>query len=92
MLANIKSAIKRMRQEEKRRMRNKAVKSEVKTRIKSFLKALESNNREEIEKLLREAVSTIDRAARKGVIHKNNAARKKSRLYSKLNQLASENK
>lgn len=87
MLANIKSAIKRMRQEEKRRMRNKAVKSEVKTRIKSFLKALESNNREEIEKLLREAVSTIDRATRKGVIHKNKAARKKSRLYAKLNQL-----
>ena len=92
MLANIKSAIKRMRQEEKRRMRNKAVKSEVKARIKSFLKALESNNREEIEKLLREAISTIDRATRKGVIHKNNAARKKSRLYAKLNQLASENK
>jgi len=91
-LANIKSAIKRIRQEEKRRMRNRAVKSEVKTRIKKFLKALEGNNREEIEKLLREAVSTIDRAARKGVIHKNNAARKKSRLYSKLNQLASENR
>ncbi len=91
-MANIKSAIKRIRQEEKRRMRNRAVKSEVKTRIKKFLKALEGNNREEIEKLLREAVSTIDRAARKGVIHKNNAARKKSRLYSKLNQLASENR
>jgi len=92
VLANIKSAIKRMHQEEKRHMRNKAVKSEVKTRIKNFLKALESNNREEVEKLLREAVSTIDRAARKGVIHKNNAARKKSRLYAKLNQSASENR
>jgi small subunit ribosomal protein S20 len=71
-MANIRSQIKRNRQNEKRRLRNKAVRSEVRTRTKI---AGEGG-----EEALREAMRSIDKAAAKGVIHKNQAARRKSRL------------
>lgn len=76
-MANIKSAIKRNRQNEKRRMRNKTVRSQMRTFTKG---ALESAGTDQAEESLRLAIKHIDKAAAKGVIHKNAAARKKSRL------------
>ena len=78
-MANIKSQIKRNRQNEKRRVRNKAVKSELKTRIKSALTAAGDD-----DKALAGAMSHIDKAASNGVIHKNAAARRKSRLMKAI--------
>ena len=86
-MANIKSQIKRNRQNEKARLRNKAVRSELKTRVKSAVSAAGTENEAEA---LRLAVKRIDKAAAKGVIHKNAAARKKSRLTRRIATLASE--
>ena len=76
-MANIKSQIKRNRQNERRRVRNKAVRSELRTRAKS---ALDAVGLPEGEALLRLLLKRIDKAAAKGVIHKNQAARRQSRL------------
>jgi small subunit ribosomal protein S20 len=83
-VANIKSQIKRNRQNEKRRVANKAVRSEMKTRTKRVEAAVETGA-DDLEALTREAVQRIDKAAEKGVIHKNAAARRKSRLMKKVN-------
>lgn len=80
-MANIKSQIKRNRQNEKARQRNKAIRSEVKTRMKRA----EAATGDEARELARIAVKRIDQAAAKGVIHKNTAARHKSRLMKKVN-------
>jgi small subunit ribosomal protein S20 len=82
-MANIKSQIKRNRQNEQRRERNKAVRSELKTRTKSVLAAAGGGS-EDTAELLRVAVRRLDKAAAKGVIHKNQAARRKSRLMRRL--------
>jgi small subunit ribosomal protein S20 len=82
-VANIKSQIKRNLQNEKARLRNKAVRSELKTRVKVALTSAESGA-EETPEALRLAVKRIDKAAAKGVIHKNAAARKKSRLVKRI--------
>ena len=83
-MANIKSQIKRNRQNERRRVRNKAVRSELKTRQKAVLQAAE-NGSDDVAELTRLAIKRLDKAASKGVIHKNQAARRKSRLMKKLN-------
>lgn len=70
-------------------MRNNIVKTSIKTAIKKFEKAITDGNIEEAEKNLINAVSKLDKAAAKGVIHKNTAARKKSSLYKKLNNYES---
>ncbi len=85
-MANIKSAIKRIEKTEKKTLRNKMVKSSVKTAIKKFEVAVNNGNLEEAKALLREVSAIIDRAAAKGVIHKNTASRKKSRLALRLNK------
>lgn len=77
-MPNIKSAEKRLRQSEKNRLRNSAIKSTMKTAVKKAVSA------KGVDAALKEALSAIDRAASKGVIHKNAAARKKSRLVKKL--------
>ncbi|MFZ6003813.1 MAG: 30S ribosomal protein S20 [Actinomycetota bacterium] len=82
-MANIKSQIKRNRQNAKAAARNKAVRSELKTRTKAAANALESGADDAAE-LTRVAVKRIDMAAAKGVIHKNAAARRKSRLMKKV--------
>ena len=82
-MANIKSQIKRNRQNEKRRVRNKGVRSELKTRVKRAADAAEKGGEESAE-ALRLAVKRLDKAASKGVIHKNQAARRKSRLMKRL--------
>ena len=76
-MANIKSAAKRARKAKARAMRNRAVKSNLKTTIKRF-EALQKANTEDAKILLNKAIKTIDKAAAKGVIHQNNAANKKS--------------
>jgi small subunit ribosomal protein S20 len=83
-VANIKSQIKRNKQNEKRRVRNKAVRSEMKTRTKQALTAIDSGADDTSERS-RAAVQNIDKAAKKGVIHKNQAARRKSRLMKRAN-------
>ena len=81
-MANIKSAIKRNRQNEKRALANKAVRSKMRTYTK---KALESAGTDSSAEDLRLAIKHIDKAASKGIIHKNAAARKKSRLTKAIN-------
>jgi len=88
-LANIKSSKKRIKIAKTRNMRNNIVKTSIKTAIKKFEKAITDGNIEEAEKNLINAVSKLDKAAAKGVIHKNTAARKKSSLYKKLNNYES---
>ena len=88
-VANIKSQIKRNKQNENARLRNKAVRSNLKTRIKT-VEAAATAGAEETEATLRQAISTIDRAAGRGVIHKNAAARKKSRLVKRIAALSAE--
>lgn len=83
-MANIKSQIKRNKQNETARERNKAVKSELRTRAKNALAAVGA---EDDEATLRLAIKRIDMAASKGVIHKNQAANKKSGLMKRVNAL-----
>ena len=82
-MANIKSQIKRNRQNEARRLRNKAVRSEMRTRTKRAL--AEAENGADSVEATRLAIKRIDTAAAKGVIHKNQAARRKSRLLKRIN-------
>jgi len=89
-VANIKSQIKRNKQNERARLRNKAVKAEVKTRTKSALVAAERNDDNSVE-ALRLAVKRIDMAAAKGVIHKNQASNRKSRLMRRIAALSASN-
>jgi len=84
-----KSAIKRAETAERNRKRNVAVKSEVKTRFRKVREQVLDNSSGPVsEQLVREAVSTIDVAVRKGVMHPNTAARRKSRLMKLINQNA----
>jgi len=78
-VANIASQIKRNRQSERRRMRNKSVRSEIRTRTKTAVTAIDSGA-EDAGESVRQAVRRIDKAAAQGVIHKNQAANRKARL------------
>lgn len=84
-MANIKSAIKRNKQNEKRRLRNRVVRGFARTRITRARVAIEGNDPEAAKVATLAAISALDKAAQKGVIHKNNAARRKSRLMKRLN-------
>jgi small subunit ribosomal protein S20 len=86
-VANIKSQIKRNKQSEGRRLRNKAVKSELKTRIKTAVRVAEDHDESALV-TLQLAQKRLDVAAKKGIIHKNQAARRKSRLMKRLNKIA----
>ena len=81
-----KSAIKKARQGEKNRLRNAHVKSTMKTNIKKVLLGLQGKDKDGLQQAFNEAVTCIDKAASKGVIHKNNAARRVSRLSKKVGQ------
>ena len=85
-MANIKSQIKRIGTNEKARLRNKAAKSEVKTRIKSALTAAETGA-EGAPEALRAAVKKLDKAASRGIIHRNQASNRKSALMRRVGQL-----
>ena len=90
-MAHSLSAKKRIRQNEKRRLRNRAKVSTVKTQVKSFLAAAKSVDVEKTETELRLAQKKIDRLAACGIIHKNKAARQKSQLARKCNAIKAKN-
>lgn len=86
-MANIKSQIKRIRTNETARLRNKSVKSSLKTAIRSFRTAADSGDREAATVALTSAARQLDKAASKGVIHPNQAANKKSAMAQRVNQI-----
>jgi small subunit ribosomal protein S20 len=86
-LANIKSAKKRIKVIAKKTLRNKIIRSRTKTAIKKVMLAAGEGNKTGAAAALQMAVAFIDKAASKGVYHKNNAARKKSRLYKLVNKM-----
>ncbi|MFC2360277.1 MAG: 30S ribosomal protein S20 [Actinomyces dentalis] len=79
-MANIKSQIKRIRTNEKARLRNQSVKSELKTYVRRVREAVEAGDRAAAEEGLRKACRKLDKAAARGIIHKNQAANRKSKL------------
>lgn len=83
-MANIKSQIKRIGTNEKARLRNKAVKSSLKTSIRRFREAAESGDAAQATELLRTASRQLDKAVSKGVIHANQAANKKSAMAKRV--------
>jgi small subunit ribosomal protein S20 len=85
-MANIKSQIKRNRTNEVRRVRNKAARSEIKTRVKRAVASAENGADTSVADL-RVAVKRLDKAATKGIIHKNQAANRKSRLVRRINAI-----
>lgn len=86
-MANIKSQMKRIRTNEKRRVRNQAVKSELKTLVRKTREAVDAGDAEAAEAALKVASRKLDKAASKGVIHKNQAANRKSGLAVAINAL-----
>ncbi|HWM60339.1 MAG TPA: 30S ribosomal protein S20 [Pseudonocardia sp.] len=86
-MANIKSQIKRIKQNAKRQERNKAVKSGLKTAVRKFREAAEAGDKEKALELGRDANRQLDKAASKGVIHKNQAANRKSAISKKAASL-----
>lgn len=92
-MANVKSAIKRIKVAEKKRLRNRPIRTTARTFVKNARKAVASGNLEAPETLeaLQQALSYLDHAASKGVIHKNNAARRKSRLMKRFNKAQAAN-
>ena len=85
-MANIKSAMKRVKVTEKQNLRNRMIKSALKTSIRRYDEALQSGDQAAADQAYTNAVSTVDRAAAKGVIHKNAASRKKAQLAVKRAQ------
>jgi len=85
-MPNHKSAKKRMRQNERRRVINRSSRAKLRTSIKKLRAALEGNDAKESSSLLPATVSEIDKAVQKGVLHRNAAARNKSRLTARVNQ------
>lgn len=86
-LANIKSAIKRNKQNEKRRLRNRIYRGRARSFVKKARKAIEEKDLENARAAALQAISALDKAAEKGIVHKNNAARRKSRLMKRLADL-----
>jgi small subunit ribosomal protein S20 len=86
-VANIKSQIKRIKTNEKARVRNKSVKSSVKTAIRKFREAAEAGDKTKAAELLQDASRKLDKAASKGVLHANQAANKKSAMAKRASQL-----
>ncbi|MEV4496494.1 30S ribosomal protein S20 [Micromonospora arborensis] len=83
-MANIKSQIKRNRQNEKARLRNKSVKSSLKTAVRKFNEAVEAGDVEKATALMQDASRKLDKAASKGVIHSNQAANRKSAIAKRV--------
>ena len=89
-MANSLSAKKRIRRAQRRTIRNKAVRSQYKTYTTKAFKSMQGDDIEEAEKAVKKAVSVLDKTVRKGILHRNNAARRKSQLVRKLNTLRSQ--
>jgi len=86
-LANTISAIKAIRQNERRRRRNRMVRSATRTQVRKARVALDQSDPQAAQTAIRDAVVALDKAAQKGIIHRNAAARSKSRLMQQLNRL-----
>lgn len=86
-LANIKSQIKRIKTNEKARQRNKAVRSEVRSYVRVVRENIAAGNKEAAQQAYAVAARKLDKAVSKGVLHKNNAANRKSRLATQINAL-----
>ena len=86
-MANTKSALKRIRSSERKKARNKPVRTALKTFVRSAVTQINTGATEDSAEAVVRAISALDKAAGKGVIHKNQAARRKSRLMTKLNRL-----
>jgi small subunit ribosomal protein S20 len=87
LVANHRSALKRIRNSEKKRQRNRVVRSRTRTEIKKARALMDSGDLENAIPATREAIRQLDKAATKGVLHRNNVARRKSRLMKRLAQL-----
>ena len=87
-MANIKSQIKRIKTNEKARLRNKSVKSELKTYVRKVREAVEAGDMETASTTLEKAARKLDKAVSKGVIHRNQAANRKSKLAKQVNKLS----
>ncbi len=88
-MANIKSQIKRIKTNEKARLRNKSVKSSLKTAIRKYREAADAGDAAAASTLMRDASKALDKAASKGVIHANQAANRKSAMAKRVAQLSS---
>ena len=88
-MAHSLSAIKRVRQNEKHRLRNRADRTRLRSQIKKFRQAIDAQNADEAQKLLPDTISLIDVMVKKGVLHKNTGSRYKSRLTRRLANSAS---
>ena len=86
-MANIKSAIKRNKQNEKRRIKNRIYRGRARTFVRNAREKIATENLEEARTATVQAISALDKAAEKGIIHKNNAARRKGRLMKRLASL-----
>ena len=86
-MANTKSAIKRLRSAERRRLRNRIFLGRARTAVKKARHLMEEGQFEQAREAVHTAAVALDKAAAKGIIHKNNAARRKSRLMQQLNQM-----
>lgn len=86
-MANLKSSQKRIRSNERKRVRNVAVRTNIKTEVKRVEQAIEQGNYEVAKKMLSEVASALDSASTKGIIKKNTGSRKKARLAKKINDL-----
>lgn len=89
-MPNLKSAIKQMRQNDTRRLRNKAYKSEMRTQMKKLLKLIEEANVEKAKSEFSKTISILDKIARKNILHPNNVNHKKISLQAKYNRLLQE--
>ena len=90
-MANIKSAIKRNRQNKKRRLRNRIYRGNARTSVRKAKVAIDVGEVDAAREATMQAVSALDKAAQKGILHKNNAARRKSRLMKRLASLEKQN-
>ena len=86
-MANIKSQIKRNKQNEKRRLRNRGYRGTARIAVREARSAMASDNAEESRAAVLKAISALDKAAERGVLHKNNASRRKGRLMKQLSSL-----
>ncbi len=86
-MANIKSAIKRIRSSERKRVRNKPVRTALKTYVKTAVTQINSQDTDEAAQAVVRAISELDKAANKGIIHRNQAARRKARLMARFNRM-----
>ena len=89
-MATSKSTLKRERQNLKRRLKNRMIKSRIHTTFRRVIEAIHENNREKVENFFRKYMSYVDKAVKVGVIHKNNAGRKKSRLAIRIKKAFNE--